>query len=97
MSSASSEESCVCKGAGYDEVFPPGQDDPGTSSDKRNLFATLPSTKDEDLDTDGSESKSNDGQVGADPPTQSVIGPDGLREFIMLPLWTVNDFISSIK
>ena len=28
---------------------------------------------------------------------QSVMGPDGLREFIMLPIWTVNDFTSTIK
>jgi len=34
MSSASSEQSCVREGAGYDEVFPTGQDDPGTSSDE---------------------------------------------------------------
>ena len=31
------------------------------------------------------------------PPIQAVIGPDGLREFILLPLWTVNDFNSKIK
>ena len=38
-----------------------------------------------------------DGLVGAEPPIQSVIGPDGLREFIILPLWMVNDFISIVK
>jgi len=25
------------------------------------------------------------------------VGPDGLREFTLLPLWTVNDFVSKIK
>ena len=25
------------------------------------------------------------------------MGPDGLRVFIMLPIWTVNDFTSTIK
>ena len=30
-------------------------------------------------------------------PIQSVVGPDGLRKFIMLPIWTVNDFTSIIK
>ena len=35
--------------------------------------------------------------MDVDPPIQSVIGPDGLREFILLPLWTVNDLISKIK
>ena len=35
--------------------------------------------------------------ANAEPPTQSVIGPNGLREFILLPLWMVNDFRSIIK
>ena len=69
MSSALSEHLCVREGAGYDEVFLSGQDDPGTSSDERNLLATSPSTRDEDLDMDGLESDSNDGQGGAKPPT----------------------------
>ena len=38
-----------------------------------------------------------DGLVGAEPPTQFVICLDGHREFIILPLWTVNDFVSTIK
>ena len=69
MSSALSEHLCVREGAGYDEVFLSGQDDPGTSSDKRNPLATSPSIRDEDLDMDGLESDSNDGQGGAKPPT----------------------------
>ena len=81
----------------YDEVFLSSQNDLGTSSEERNPLATTPSTKDEDLDTDGSKATSTDGLVGAKPSTQSIIGPDGLREFIILPLWTVNDFISTIK
>ena len=44
-----------------------------------------------------SEGDSSDGLDGAEPPTQSVVGPDRFREFIMLPLWTVNDFVSTIK
>ena len=46
---------------------------------------------------DRSDGDSSDGLVGVEPPIQSVVGPDGLREFIMLPLWTVNDFVSIIK
>ena len=46
---------------------------------------------------DGSESGSNDNLVSAEPPIQSIIGPDGLREFIILPLWMMNDFRSTIK
>ena len=55
MSSVSSNQSCVCEGAGYDEVFRLGQNDLSTSSEERNSSATSPSTKDEDLDTDRSE------------------------------------------
>jgi len=37
-------------------------------------------------------------EIGNDEPlVQSVIGPDGFREFIMLLLWMINDFNSSIK
>jgi len=46
---------------------------------------------------DGSESGFNDNLVSAEPPIQSVIRPNGLREFIILPLWTMNDFRSTIK
>ena len=60
----------MCPGkAGYDEVFPSGQNDLGTSSEERNSLATSPSTRDEDLDTDRSGSDSIDGLVGAKPPT----------------------------
>ena len=69
MSSASSEQSCVREGAGYDEVFSLGQDDPDTSSDERNPSATSPLTRDEDLEWDvgGSESDFNDGLDDAEP------------------------------
>ena len=51
------------------------------------------------MDVDRSESDSNeDEDIGNDePPIQSVISPDGFREFIMLPLWMINDFNLSIK
>ena len=49
------------------------------------------------MDTNGSESDSIDGLDGAEPPIQFVIVLDGFREFIMLSLWTVNDFTSTIK
>ena len=34
---------------------------------------------------------------GEEQPLRSVIGANGLREFIMLPEWTVNNFVSTIK
>ena len=101
MSSVSSEQSCVCKGTGYDEVYLLGQDNPDTySSNERIPFANSPSTEeDDDLDVDGLEIDSNkDEGIGSDePPIQSVIGPEGLRQFILLPLWTMNDFNSTIQ
>ena len=97
MFSASSNQSCVRNRAGYDEVFLSGQKDLDTSSEERNLSATFLSSKDEGLEMDRSEGDSNDGLDSAEPLIQSIIGFDGLREFIMLPLWTVNDFRSTIK
>ena len=40
------------------------------------------------------EEVSNDGKEQT---LKSVVGADGLREFIMLPEWTVNNFVSTIK
>ena len=99
-SEALSEQSCVREGAGYNEVFPSSQDDPDTFHDERVPSANSSSTEeDEDLDVDGLEGDSNDEEdIGSvEPPFQSVIGPNGLREFIMLLLWTINEFNSSIK
>nr|POF10303.1 hypothetical protein CFP56_61852 [Quercus suber] len=98
MSSALSEQSCVREGAGYDEVFSSGLDDPSTSSDEREPSATSPSIGDEDMDMDGSKGDSNGDDVDiGEPPIKSVIGPNGFGKFIMLPLWTINEYISSVK
>ena len=97
-SEASSDQSWVREGASHDKVFPSGQGDLSTSNSERVLSANSPSIgEDEDLDVDESESDSNDDLASVKPPIQSVIGPDGFREFIMIPLWTINDFNSSIK
>ena len=98
-SEASSEQSCVREGTGYDEMFLAGQDDPYTSYDERVLSTNSPSTnEDGDLDVDRSEGDSNNDDLDiGEPQIQSVIGPNGFREFIMLLLWTINDFNSSIK
>nr|POF17245.1 hypothetical protein CFP56_18361 [Quercus suber] len=85
MSSASSNQSCVHEGTGYDEVFPSGQNDPNTSSENRDSSTTSPS-RDEEMDR--SEDDYSDGLGGGEPPIQSIIGLDGSKEFIMLPLWT---------
>ena len=95
MSSASSNQSCVRDEAGYDEMYPLGHKDPDISSEDRSPSAS--SSRDDDLEMEGSEGGSSDGLIGDEPPIQSVIGTNGLREFILLPLWTVNNFISKIK
>ena len=101
---ASSEQSCVRKGAGYDKVYPSGQNDLDTSYGERVLSANSPSMEeDEDLNVDGSESGSSRGSnreknvESAEPLIQSVIGPDCFREFLLPLMWTVNDFNSTIK
>ena len=92
-----SNQSFVHDGAGYDEMFSSGQKDPDISSEERSPSATSPSSRDEGLEMDRPEDVSSDDLVDAEPPIQSVIGPNGLREFIMLPLWMVSDFRSIIK
>ena len=76
-------------------MYPSGHKDSEVSSEERSPSAS--SSRDDDLEIERIEGGSSDGLIGDDPPIQSVIGPDGLREFILLPLWMVNDFISKIK
>ena len=95
MSSASSNQSCVRDGASYDEMYPSGHKNHDASSEKRSLSAS--SSRDEDLEMEKPRGDSSDSLIDVEPPIQSFIGPDGLREFILLPLWTVNDFVSKIK
>ena len=95
MSNALSNQSFIHDGAGYDEVYPLGHKDPDSLSEERSP-STSPSIY-EDLGMEELNDDSSDGLMNVDPPIQSVIGPDGLKEFILLPLWTVNDFISKIK
>ena len=60
-SEVSSDRSCVRDGAGYDEVYLSGQDNPGTSYDEWVPSSNSSSAEgDEDVDVDGSEGDSND-------------------------------------
>ena len=92
MSSASSNQSFVCDGAGYEKWYPLGCRDPNELSE-RSPSAASPSSKNEDIKLAELEEGSNDGEQRI----KSVVGADGLREFIMLPEWTVNNFTSTIK
>ena len=78
MSSASSNQSCVRNGAGYDEMYLPGHKDPDISSEERSPSAS--SLRDDDLEIERSEGGSSDGLIDDEPPIQFVIEPDGLKE-----------------
>ena len=92
MSSASSNQSFVRDGAGYEELYPSDCRDPDELIE-RSPYAASPSSKNEDMELAEPEEGSDDGDQGI----KSVVGADGLREFVMLPEWTVNNFTSTIK
>ena len=92
MSSASSNQWFVCNGASYEDLYRSGYKDPDELSE-RSPFATSPSSKNEDMELAEPEEGSDGGGEGP----KSVVGADGLREFVMLPEWTVNNFRSTIK
>ena len=83
----------VCDEVDYKEVYPSGHKDQESSSEERSPSASSLSSTNEDIemaDLEGSDD-------GEEQPIKSVIGTDGLREFVMLQEWTVNDFNSTIK
>ena len=70
-SEVSSEQSCVCEGVGYDEVFLLGQENLGTSYDERDPSTNSFGKEDKDVDDSkgGSGGDSNSSKVMyVDPP-----------------------------
>ena len=96
MSSASSHQSFVRDGTGYEEVYPSSQEDHDSQSEERSPSASSPSSRNDGLEMSDEEG-SNDGPDNNNLPIQSAVGPDGLRQFVMLLEWSVNHFTSSIK
>ena len=94
MSSASSNQSVVRNGANYEEVYPSGPKDQESPGEERSLSASSSSSTNEDTEMAEPEEVFDDGE---EQQIRSVVGADGLREFIMLPEWTVNNFKSTIK
>ena len=92
MSSASSNQSFVRDGAGYEELYLSGYKDPDELSERTPSTTSLSSTN-EDMELAEPEEGSEDGDQGI----KTVVGANGLREFVMLPEWTVNNFRSTIK
>ena len=94
MSSATSNQSVIRDRANYEEVYPSGHKDQESPSEEKSLFASSPSLTSEDMEMANPDEGSDDCE---EQPIKSVVGADGLREFIMLPEWTMNDFRSTIK
>ena len=93
MSSASSNQSFVCDGVGYKELYSLGYRDLDDLSE-RSSSTSSPSSKNEDMEVAEPEEGSNDGEEQR---IKSVLGTDGFMEFVMLQEWTVNFFTSTIK
>ena len=93
MSSALSNQSFVRDRVAYEELYPSGYRDLDKLSE-RSPSATSPSLKNEDMELAKLEEGSDDGEEQR---IKSVVGTDGLREFVMLPEWTFNYFTSTIK
>ena len=92
MSSASSK-SFVRDGVSYEELYLSGYRDPDDLSE-RSPSASSSSSKNEDMEVAEPEEGSDDGEEQR---IKSVVGTDGLKEFVMLPEWTINFFKSMIK
>ena len=78
-------------------MYQSGHKDPGSQSEERSLSASSPSSSNEGLEMKRPADDPSKGLDDAEPLVQFVVGPNGLREFIMLLIWTVNDFNSLIK
>ena len=84
---ASSEQSYVCEGMGYNDVYLWGQDNIGAPYLESVLSTNSPPEEEkEDSDVDGSESTSGDSDSkesieNVESPIRFVIGLNGLRNF----------------
>ena len=94
MSSASSNQSVVRDGVDYEDAYPSGHVDQESPGEDRSLFASSSSSTNEVTEMVELVEISDDGEEQT---LRSVIGASGLREFIMLPKWTMNKFVSTIK
>ena len=93
MSSASSNQSMVCYGTEYEEVYSSDHKDQESPDEERSPSASSLSSINEDMEMVEVEESSDDGE---DLPLEPVVYADGLREFIMLPEWMVDKFTSVI-
>ena len=78
----------------YEEVYPSGHRDQESLGEERSPSASSSSSINEDMEMADQEEVSNDGEEQT---LKSIVGVDGLREFIIFLEWTVNNFVSTIK
>ena len=93
MSSASSNQSVVRDGTEYEDVYPSGHKDQESPGEDRSPSASSSSSTNEDVEIVEIEGSDDD----VNQALESVVGADGLRQFIMLPEWTVHRFTSVIR
>ena len=94
MSSASSNQSVVRDRVDYAEVYLSGHVDQESPGEEISPSTSSSSLTNEDMEMAEPKEVSDDGEEQT---LRSVVGANGLREFIMLPEWTVNNFVSTIK
>ena len=94
MSSASSNQLVVHDKVDYEDVYPSGHVNQESPGEDRSLSASSSSSTNEDTEMVEPVEISDDDE---EQPLRSVIGANGVREFIILPEWTVNNFVSMIK
>ena len=94
MSSTPSNQSVVHDEVDYEEVYPSSHRNQESPGEERSLSASSSSLTNEYMEMAEQEEVSDDGEEQT---LKFIVGVDGLREFIMLPEWTVNNFVSTIK
>ena len=94
MSSALSNQSVIRDRVDYEEVYLSSHKDQESLGEERSLSASSSSSTNENMEMAEPEEVSDDGEEQT---LRSVVGANGLREFIMLPEWTMNNFVSTIK
>ena len=78
----------------YEEVYSFGHRNPESPGEERSPSTSSSSSTNKDMEMLDEEKVSDDGEEQT---LKSVMGVNGLREFIMLPKWTMNNFESTIK
>ena len=94
MPSSLSNQSVVRDEVDYEEVYPSCHVDQESLGEDRSLSASSSSSINEDMEMAETIEISDDDE---EPTLRSVIGANGLRDFIMLLKWTVNNFVSIIN